>query len=213
MTKKKVRSYNIIAFVVLPIVIFLLGTLAFLYVCKVFSMSTVDFDKVTSKTQSGELYEELTVVESGYVYTIYCVDGDYCGLDSDSDYAGRQLIAFRSSSKAEIDTNIADCPPGGYATSYWEGEAKSYDFTTTNDFEQYLKQVSLDSEVVRADFSQVALYDLTDYKGYEYSYNNGIILARIFFFSAILGTTLVVLLIELVVAIILKLTVFKLKKE
>lgn len=219
MTKEKVRKYNIIAFVVLPIVIVLLGILAFLFCYKVFTKPTVDFDEVTSKTQSGELHEELTVVESEYAYTIYCVDGAYYGFDSDKDYAGRQLIAFQGASVEEIDAAIAACQPGGYATSYWEGEGTSFDFTTTNDFEEYLEDIrngsyhkTLDSEDVAADFSHVTLYDLTDYKGYEYTYNNGIALALGFFFFGIAGITLVVLLVELVIAIILKLIVFRVKK-
>lgn len=219
MTKEKVRKYNIIAFAVLPSVIVLLGILAFLFCYKVFTRPTVDFNEVTRKTQSGELHEELTVVESEYAYTVYCVDGAYYGLDSDKDYAGRQLIAFQGASAEEIDEAIAACGPGGYATSYWEGEGKSFDFTTTNDFEQYLEEIRndsyykiLDSEVVVADFSHVTLYELTDYKGYKYTYNNGITLALGLIFFGIVGIAFVVLLVELVIAVILKLTIFKVKK-
>lgn len=63
-------------------------------------------------------------------------------------------------------------------------------------------------------FSNVNLYDLSEYKGYQEDGNNmGTGLALIFFYMAIGVLTIVALLIELVIAIILKLTVFKVKKK
>lgn len=122
----------------------------------------------------------------------------------------------------EISDTIWSCDYGAYATSYWKGEGKSFDFSVTQDFEEYLDEIQgytytggkePDLENVTEEFSKVILYDLSDYMGYEHEYNNGIGLAVILAFGAIGGVTLFVLVIELLIAIILKLTVFKVKKE
>lgn len=216
MTKAKVRTYNIIAFIILPVIIILIGVILCVYCQKAFMAPTVDFDKVTSQTQKAELWEVLTVEEGEDAYIIYGIN-DYYDLGEDDN----ELIAFRGTSIEEMRDIIFDCNHGAYATSYWEGEGKKFDFTTTDDFKQYLDDIKNTSyyneapnpDIITADFSNVVLYDLSEYKGYEHGYNNGIGIALAFVYMAIGSVVIVVLLAELVIAVILKLTVFKVKKE
>ena len=95
-----------------------------------------------------------------------------------------------------------------------------FDFSTTNDFEEYLEEVEStvhynlepDAEVIKANFSEVTLYDVSDYIGYEYQNNSGFALATMILVGVIVFWTVIVLAVELLVALILKLTVFRMKK-
>lgn len=214
MKKTTIRIYSIVAFAVLPIIIILIGVIVFLHCRASVTAPTVDFDNVTSKTQKGELWEELTIVEGRYAYAIYAIDNYY-------DFDDAELIAFRSSSIEKIEDTIRESNPGAFVTSYWEGKGRSFDFTDTYDFKQYLEDIknasyygeAPDPDVITDAFSDITLYDLSEYKGYEYGYNNGIGVALVFVFWIIAGITLAVLAVELLIAVILKLTVFKIKKD
>ncbi|MBQ8598107.1 MAG: hypothetical protein IJ409_09990 [Lachnospiraceae bacterium] len=216
MKKVTVRMYSVIAFVVLPVVIVLVAILGFLFVRNELTAPTVDQDEVTDSTQTGELYEVLFIEEGDDIYAIYAI-GDFYRFDKEN-----ELIAFHGFDREEISDTIRSCDYGAYAASYWQGEGQSFDFSVTRDFEEYLEEIQNrtyvegkepDWEDITDDFSNVTLYDLSDYKGYEHRYNNGIGIVVILAFGAIGGITLFVLVIELLIAIILKLTVFKVKKE
>lgn len=211
MRKSTMRMYNIIAFIILPIVIILSGLVYYVRCRESIMAPTVDYAKVTSTTQTGELWEVLTIVEGEYAYVIYCIDDPYSfGAEMG------ELIAFQGDSIKQIRDTICENNPGAYATSYWEGKGQKFNYTSTYDFKQYLEdikntsyEVAPDLDVITADFSNVTLYDLSEYKGYEQDYNNGagIVLAFVFVLTAVI--TLVALGIELLVAVILMNTIFK----
>lgn len=215
MKKSTVRAYNIIAFVILPIVIILLSLIVFLSIRREIIMGTVDTDAVTSSTQSGELYEVLAIEEDEAAYVIYAKD-DYYELDEEN-----ELIAFQSSDVEEINDTIKGCGYEGFATSYWEGEGRSFDASGTHDFEEYLEEIRSGTyaagkepnlEGIITEFSSVTLYDLGDYKGYEHGYNNGISLSIAFIAIAVAIVGIILLVMELIIATILKCTVFMVKK-
>ncbi len=216
MTKAKVRKFNIFAFVVLPIIIIVIAVVIVICCYKTLTAPTVDLDAVTSKTQAAELWEVLPVVEDEYAYIIYCVNNQYDLGEDDN-----ELIAFQGSSIDELRDTIWGCDYGAEGTSYWEGEGKQFDFTQTCDFEEnlenmkhatYYKEDPNPDDIID-DFSNVTLYDVSEYKGYEHGYNNGIAMVVAFWWIAIASVTGIVLLIELVIAIVLKCTVFRMKKE
>jgi len=217
MKKSTIRTYSIIAFVVLPIIIIVLGIAACFYMKDAVTAPTYNPDEVTSQTQTGELWRVLDVLEGENAYIIYTI-----GFDDGLDESDVELVAFQGTSIEEIEDVVEECYQGTYRTSYWEGREKYFDFTTTNEFEEYLEKVknraddidAADLDAVAFNFSNVNLYDLSEYKGYQEDGNNmGTALALIFFVMAIGVLTIAVLLIELGIAIILKLTVFRVKKE
>lgn len=71
MKKRTIRTYSIIAFVVLPVLIILLGVFMCVFCQDAAMEPSVDFDEVTSETQKGELWETLTIVEGESAYVIY----------------------------------------------------------------------------------------------------------------------------------------------
>ena len=217
MKKSTIRIYSIIAFVVLPIIIIVLGIGACFYMKDAVTAPTYNPDEVTSQTQTGELWSVLTIQEGEDAYIIYKI-----GFDDGLDERDVELVAFQGTSVEEIEDVIGECYQGTYPISYWEGEEKYFDFTTTNEFEEYLEDIknkaddndTPDLDVINFNFSNVALYDIGAYKGYhEENMNIGTGIALSFFVMAIAVLTIVALLIELVIAIILKLTIFKVKKE
>ena len=122
----------------------------------------------------------------------------------------------------ELLVEVEESNDGGNGiTSYWEGKGVKFDFSTTNDFEEYLEEVEStvhynlepDAEVIKANFSEVTLYDVSDYIGYEHQNNSGFALATMILVGVIVFWTVIVLAVELLVALILKFTVFKVKKE
>ena len=212
MKKRTVRIYNIIAFVVLPIVIVVFHIVAFWFVKNELTAPTVNIDEVTESTKTGELYEVLFIEEGDDIYAVYAI-GDFFRFDEEN-----ELIAFHGFDREEISDTIWNCDYGAYAVSYWQGEGQYFDFSGTRNFEQYLEEIQSgtyvegkepDLENIIEDFSHVMLYDLSDYKGYEHRYNNGIGIAVILVFGAMGIGMLFVLAIELVIAMILKLTVLK----
>ncbi len=217
MKKSTIRIYSIIAFVVLPIIIIVLGIAACFYMKDAVTAPTYNPDEVTSQTQTGELWRVLDVLEGEDAYIIYKI-----GFDDVLDERDVELVAFQGTSIEEIEDVIEECYQGKYPISYWEGEERYFDFTTTNEFEEYLEDIknkaddndTPDLDVINFNFSNVALYDINAYKGYhEENMNIGTGIALSFFVMAIAVLTIVALLIELVIAIILKLTIFKVKKE
>lgn len=215
MKKGTVRIYNVIAFVVLPVVIVLVSILASLFVKNELT-ATVDKGEVTDSTQTGELYEVLFIEEGDDIYVIYAID-DFYGLNREN-----ELIAFHGFDKEEIGDRIWGCDYGAYAMSYWQGEGRSIDFCVTGDCKKYLEELQEntyaegkepDFDHIADEFSRVTMYELDDYLGYEHIYNNGIGIAVIFALGAIGGAALIALALELLIAIILRFTVFKVKKE
>lgn len=215
MKKRTVRIYSIIAFVVLPALIILFAIAAFLFLKKELTAPTIDKTEVTDKTRMGELYEVLLIEEGDDIYVIYAID-DFYRLNAEN-----ELIAFHGFDKEEIRDMIGCCDYGAYATSYWQGEGERFDFSKTGDFEAYLKErkgytytegKTPDWEAVAESFSQVIVYELEDYMGYEHTYNNGITLVVVLMAGAIGGGALIALAIELLIAFILRFTVFKGKK-
>jgi len=214
MNKSAIKKYNWIAFLIVPGVTVLISILLCLLVWGILSIPHIDYDDVTPQTQSAELWKVLEVVEGEYTYVIYSVDDVY-------EYEDANLIAFQGPDIETINEEVAQCYMGNLATSYWEGEGTRFDFTVTYDFKEYLRDVENntyydvkpDSEVITADFSEVTLYDLSDYVGYERHNKSGAGLAVIIGIIYIVGITAIVLAVEFLVAFILKLTVFRVKKE
>ena len=131
------------------------------------------------------------------------------------------MIAFQGRSIEAIEDKVESCYTNSYVTSYWEGDGVRFDFTGTNDFDEYLSEAEdhtyynaePDEEVIKAHFSEVTLFDLSDYVGYERHNKSGIGLASIILCFYVAFFTVIILAVELVVALILKLTVFRVKKE
>lgn len=215
MKKSTVKTFNWIAFGIIPAIIVLIAVAFSIFAASAINSPTINYDYVTPQTESGELWKVLEVVEGEYAYVIYSVDESYV-FDDD------QLIAFQGPSIEAIKDKVEETNPGGYGiTSYWEGKGVKFDFSTTNDFEEYLEEVEStvyynlepDAEVIKANFSEVTLYDVSDYIGYERQNNSGVALGIMIFVGAVVFWTVIVLAVELLVALILKLTVFKVKKE
>ena len=215
MKKRTVRIYNVIAFVVLPVVIVLASILVALFIKNELT-ATVDKDEVTEGTQTGELYEVLFVEENNDIYVIYAID-DFYKLSGEN-----ELIAFHGFDEEEISDRIWGCDHGAYAISYWQGEGRSIDFSVTGDCMEYLEELQENTYAegkepdfahIAEEFSHVTMYELEDYLGYEHVYNNGIGIAVIFVFGAIGYAALIALMLELLIAIILRFTVFKVKRE
>ena len=210
MKKSTVKKYNIVAFLVLPITTILISILICLFLGGIIFSPDVDYDNVTAQTQSGQLWDVLAVEEGEYAYVIYSVD-----------YDDNYLIAFQGPSIETIQDEVGECDPGSYVTSYWEGEGKSVDFTFTDEFEQYLIDAEnriqydpeLDLEVITANFSEVIVYDLSHYVGYNRETKSGMLLVTIFVVLEVAMVTGIVLAVELLVALILKLTVFRIRKK
>lgn len=214
MKKRTVRIYNVIAFVVLPVVIVLVSILASLFIKNELT-ATVDKDEVTESSRSGELYEVLFVEEGDDIYVIYAID-DFYELNGEN-----ELIAFHGFDEEEISDRIWSCDYGAYAISYWQGEGRSIDFSITGDYMEYLAELQENTYAegkepdfahVAEEFSHVTMYELEDYLGYEHVYNVGIGITVIFVLGAIGCAALIALAIELLLAIILRVTVFKVKK-
>ncbi len=214
MKKSTIKIFNWIAFGIVPAIIVLIAIILFLFIGSVFMSPTMNYDLVTPQTESGNLWKVLEVVEGEYAYVIYSVDDVYR-------FGGERLIAFQGRSIESVKDVIKESNDGDPVTSYWEGKGVTFDFSTTNDFEEYLEDVEdnfytnfePDAEVITANFSEVTLYDMSDYIGFERHNKSGIALAIIFFVMAIVYWTFIILIVELLVALILKLTVFKVKKE
>lgn len=214
MKKSTIKKYNIVAFIVLPITIVLTAVLICLLGSGLLFYPTMDYDAVTPQTESGELWEVLEVVEGEYAYVIYSVDSNYRFDDE-------RLIAFQGSSIEEIKDEVVSCYTNSSTTSYWEGRGVKFNFTVTHDFKEYLSEVEShtyyneapDEEVITANFSEVTLYDLSDYMGYERDNKSGIGLGVVILFFYVAIFTAIVLAVELLVALILKLTVFRIKKQ
>lgn len=68
-----------------------------------------------------------------------------------------------------------------------------------------------DSDVIIKNFSEVTLYDLVDYIGYEKDNKSGEGLAVMVMFILVGGITLIVLAVELLVAFVLRKTIVKFK--
>lgn len=214
MKKSTVKTFNWIAFGMIPAIIVLIAVAFGIFAASAINSPTINYDYVTPKTESGELWRVLEVVEGEYAYVIYSVDDVYR-------FDGERLIAFQGPSIEAIKDEIEESNSGGNGiTSYWEGKGVKFDFSTTNDFEEYLEEVEStvhynlepDAEVIKANFSEVTLYDVSDYIGYEHQNNSGFALATMILVGVIVFWTVIVLAVELMIAIILKLTVFKVKK-
>ena len=214
MKKSTVKKFNWIAFGIIPAIIVLIAVAFGIFAASAINSPTINYDHVTAQTESGELWRVLEVVEGEYAYVIYSVGESYM-FDDD------HLIAFQGPSIEAIKDEVEESNPGGNGiTSYWEGKGVKFDFSTTNDFEEYLEDVESsvyynlepDAEVIKANFSEVMLYDVSDYIGYEYQNNSGFALATMILVGAIVFWTVIVLAVELLVALILKLTVFRMKK-
>lgn len=213
MKKSTIKKFNWIAFLIIPVTIVLIAVAFGIFAASAINSPTINYDHVTPQTESGELWKVLEVVEGEYAYVIYSVDDVYR-------FDGERLIAFQGPSIEAIEDEIEECNPGAYVTSYWEGKSKKFDFSTAYDFKEYLEKVESttyynpepDAEVITANFSEVTLYDMSDYIGFERHNKSGIALAIIFFVMAIVYWTFIILIVELLIALILKLTVFRMKK-
>lgn len=214
MKKSTVKTFNWIAFGMIPAIIVLIAVAFSIFAASAINSPTINYDYVTPKTESGELWRVLEVVEGEYAYVIYSVDDVYR-------FDGERLIAFQGPSIEVIKDEVEESNSGGNGiTSYWEGKGVKFDFSTTNDFEEYLEEVEStvyynlepDAEVIKVNFSEVTLYDVSDYIGYERQNNSGVALGIMIFVGAVVFWTVIVLAVELLIAIILKLTVFKVKK-
>ncbi len=212
MKNPAIKKYNLVAFIIIPITIILLSiTLCLLMAGYLFS-PTMDYDDVTPRTESGELWKVLAVTEGEYAYVVYSVDDVY-------NYDDTRLIAFQGPDIETIQEEVAQCFTGNHATSYWEGEGTKFDFSETFDFKQYLSKVESytysngkpDSEVIIENFSEVTLYDLNDYVGYEKDHKSGEGLAVVVMFVVVGGITVIILAVELLVAFVLKSIIFKQK--
>lgn len=208
------KKYNLVAFVIIPVAIVLVSiTFCILVGGSLFS-PTLDYDDVTPQTESGELWKVLAVIEGEYAYVIYSVDNAY-------KYDDARLIAFQGPDIETIQKEVTECDTGNEATSYWEGEGTSFNFSNTFDFKQYLSKMERitftngapDSDVVIANFSEVTLYDLSDYVGYEKDNKSGEGLAVVIMFILVGAVTLIVLAVELLVAFALKKAIAKCKSN
>lgn len=215
MKKSTVKTFNWIAFGIIPAIIVLIAVAFGVFAASAINSPTINYDHVTPQTESGELWKVLEVVEGEYAYVIYSVGESYM-FDDD------HLIAFQGPSIEAIKDEVEESNPGGNGiTSYWEGKGVKFDFSTTYDFKEYLEKVESttyynlepDAEVITSNFSEVTLYDVSDYIGFERQNNSGVALGIMIFVGAIVFWTVIVLAVELLVALILKLTVFKVKKE
>lgn len=213
MKKSTVKTFNWIAFGMIPAIIVLIAVAFGVFAASAINSPTINYDHVTAQTESGELWKVLEVVEGEYAYVIYSVDDVYR-------FGGERLIAFQGRSIESVKDVIQDSNDGDLVTSYWEGKGKTFDFSTTNDFEEYLEDVEdnfytnfePDAEVITSNFSEVTLYDVSDYIGFERHNKSGIALGIVIFVGVIVFWTVIVLAVELLVALILKLTVFRMKK-
>ena len=214
MKKSTVKTFNWIAFGMIPAIIVLIAVAFGIFAASAINSPTINYDYVTPKTESGELWRVLEVVEGEYAYVIYSVDDVYR-------FDGERLIAFQGPSIDAIKEEVEESNDGGNGiTSYWEGKGVKFDFSTTNDFEEYLEDVESsvyynlepDAEVITSNFSEVTLYDVSDYIGFERQNNSGVALGIMILVGVIVFWTVIVLAVELLIAIILKLTVFKVKK-
>ncbi len=204
------KKYNLVAFVIIPVAIVLVSiTFCILVGGSLFS-PTLNHDDVTPRTESGELWKVLAVIEGEYAYVIYSVDDAY-------KYDDARLIAFQGPDIETIQEEVAQCFTGNLATSYWEGEGTSFNFSNTFDFKQYLSKVESitfsngapDLDVMIDNFSEVTLYDLNDYVGYEKDNKSGEGLAVVIMFILVGAVTLIVLAVELLIAFVLKKTIVK----
>lgn len=213
MKKSTIKKFNWIAFLIIPVIIVLIAVGVCILGGVIINYPTINHDYVTSETESGNLWRVLEVVEGEYAYVIYSVDDVY-GFD------GERLIAFQGRSIESVKDVIQESGDGAPVTSYWEGKGVTFDFSTTNDFEEYLEDVENnfytnfepDAEVITADFSEVTLYDVSDYVGFERHNKSGVALGMMIMIIYVAVFTAIVLAVELLIALILKLTVFKVKK-
>ncbi len=214
MKESTIKKFNLIAFIILPITIVFITIMICILGGSLLFSPNLDSDAVTAQTQSGYLWQVLEVTDGGYAYVIYSIDSPYRFDDN-------HLIAFRGQSVEAIEDEIVPCYSNSMTTSYWEGNGAKIDFTTTQNFKVYLEDVESrtyvseapDSEMIKENFAQITTYHLSDYMGYEREDKQGIGLATVIFDICVAFVAVIVLVAELLIALVLKLTVFKVKMK
>ncbi len=215
MTKTKIRIFCIIAFIILPLIIIIPGLISLIkFQISFHTDSGSKYDTLSPETQSGHLIHNLNVKDDDYVYSIYC-------LEFDSKTSVKR-IAFRASSEEEIKQTINESYLENMKTAYWEGDCVIMDFTETDEYINYREKHYITSysngATLEEVYSNVPVYDLSSYIGEEEDEESvfkiiflGIV--NILTSSIMILRIFVPLAIELIIALILKLTIFKIKKE
>ena len=195
------KRYNIIAFLILPLIIIIITIGISILIHTLLWKPTVDYSKLSKQHESGYLYEEMIIKDNEEMYSVYSL------RDSDLEDA-EYYVAFVYESLEDID-GIEASMYGGEYLSYWDGEYDIVDFTSFDEFDyEHIEDVA-DIEKYR----QVRVYDISDYKGYEIHYNNGIALGEGFIQIGIISFGVASLIFELAVAIVIKLLVPKNRKK
>lgn len=185
------KRYNIIAFIVIPLIIIFITLVISGIIGGIFYYSQLEDTEKFKHCESGRLEEEICLDDNTIVYRIWETD--------------TYFIAFKGENLDEIQ-NTVKILPGGNVLSYWEGnytEIDIYDYIVNiNDIEEYNKYTTYMDKEIR-------VYDIKDYKGYDTSQGSN--------FGAFIIITLmlcggaITLVAELILAFIFKIILRELK--
>lgn len=210
-------TYNILAFILIPFIIVITGIILSFIVHYTIWLNEIDYGSITEKSLKTELWQ---IVEVSDVETAYIVYGlDDCNI-ADDEY----VIVIQGSSVEDIAQRVGNCYPGAFRDSYIK-DAEDYriiDMTSFKEIREYIGTEETNSYSANTDenveeyignitekLENARLYDISDYIGYDESYNNGKALADAFAILVIVIVFASALVIELVLALIIKILINK----
>ena len=195
------KIFNIVSYIIIPILILITMVIACVASHKSLWKPTVNIKELGDNYESGYFTCVAKSIENnGERYAVYAVrDKDKNRLD--------YLVAF----EYERDSQIECINAGAYSSGnfhYWEGKHSIVDFTYFEDFDSSDILVK-ESELIK----EIRVYDISAYRGYEMKYNNGASLAEAFMHIVILGYGIIFLVMELLIATIANVIIFRNKEK
>ena len=195
------KTFNIISYIVLPILI-IVTMVGMCYAShKSFWKPTVNIAELGENYESGYFTCVAKAIENNdEKYVVYAIrDKD----NNRQDY----LVAFEYEEYSQIECINSDAYSSGNF-HYWDGKYDIVDFAEFEDFDKSDIAVK-DSELIK----NIRVYDISAYRGYEIHYNNGVSIAESFMHIVLLGYGVIFLVVELIIATIVKLIIFRNKEK
>lgn len=208
----KKRTYNVVAFIIIPSIILMIFLGIGLCIHYGIWNNSLDKKAITGNSLQTELWNVIEVSDMETAYIIY-------GLNDWDIADDAYVIAIQGWSITDIDDMVEECYPGAFRTSYLKDkdDYRIMDFTGFSEVRDYLKfensyfETALEkTEYINStthNLKHVRVYDISDYLGYKEDYNNGKGILEIFALLTILPIGLIVIILELVIALIIKLII------
>ena len=210
----KKRTYNVIGFIIFPVIIIAICLCISLAVHFGIWGNTIDQKSISENSLQTELW---SVIEVSDVETAYIVYGLNDWDISDDEF----VIAIQGWSISDIDDKIEECYPGAFRTSYLRDKEdyRIMDFTCFSEVKDYLRFEDnyFETENAKTEYinsvtnnlKYVRVYDISDYIGYKEDYNNGKGFVEAILVLIIIAVGAVAIILELLAALIIKLIINK----